>query len=130
MPELAGGGSVQRFEQAAKQLDVALAHRWELQQHRAQPIAHRRDALGEQMGQANAIERVRRVRQAAVCLHAEEKTRCRAVAPSLQRGRRRRPIEAAVQLHAVEPARVVLEHAAAGEIRRVEAALPGRVAES
>jgi len=130
MAELASGGAVQRFEQAVQQLEVALSHRWELQQHRAEPVAHRRDALCEQVRQPDAIERISGVGQAAVRLHAEAKAGWRAIAPSLQSGRGWRSVEAAVQLHAVEPARVVLEHADAGEIRRVEAALPGRVAES
>src|SRR5207244_13503124 len=96
-----------------------------LKEDRSQPIAEDGDALGEDPCQADAVETFGRIGETSVGLHAEAKGRRSVQRPMQQRGFRRRAVEAAVQLEAVELLRVLGEHLRPWERRRVEVAFPG-----
>src|SRR5262249_5211645 len=96
----------------------------------AQPIAQNRDAFGEDARESDLVERLRRVGEPAVRLHAEAKAR-RCLAGPLAKSRLgRRAVEAAVELDATEALRVVAEHLRAAQRARVELPFPGVVAEA
>src|SRR5207237_2024816 len=109
---------------------VFLARGRELEENRAEALTKRSDAPAENAGQPDAVKALRRIRQASICLHAKPKARGRLGGPVEQRRLGRRPVKAAVQLHAPEPLGVVAEHLWPGERRGIERALPLRVAEA
>src|SRR2546423_10124475 len=117
-------------QQRVEQPKVLLTRRRELQQHRPEMLRQHRDPLREDPGQADAVEALSRIRQSAVGLHAETKTRRSLRSPVEQSRFRRRAIEAAVQLDSVEALSVIAEHLRAGERGWIELALPWRVAEA
>ncbi|HSS83763.1 MAG TPA: hypothetical protein VLL30_08300, partial [Reyranella sp.] len=71
MTELACDRAADGVEQRLELRDVALAHWRELEQHRAEALAERAHAVGEQAREAHLVERLRRVGDAAVGLHTK-----------------------------------------------------------
>src|ERR1041384_1603562 len=106
MTELNGCGSGQRQQQGVEQRNLLLSRRWELEQHRAEALAEDRDALGEDPREADLVECLGAVGQAAVRLHAEPENGRGRGRPSLQRGLGRRAVEAAGELDAAKSLRL------------------------
>ena len=127
--ELGRRRTAQRAEQGVEKADVQLARGRKLQEDRAQVLTQWLQPLAEDSGQSHPIKTLSGVRQAASGLHTEPETGRRGGSPVQHRLLGRGAIEAAVELHPVEPLCVVREHPRAREVGGVEISFPTRIAE-